>query len=38
MTIEGLDKSLKQFYAEARNKEGENYTRATLLEMALRDS
>ena len=33
MTVEELDKSLKQFYAEARNKEGENYSRATLLSL-----
>lgn len=33
MTVEKLDESLKQFYAEARNKEGENYTRATLLSL-----
>ena len=31
MAVEELDKSLRQFYAEARNKEGENYSRATLL-------
>ena len=31
MTVEELDQSLKQFYA--RNKEGENYTRATLLSL-----
>lgn len=33
MTITELDKSLRQFYAEARNMEGENYSRATLLSL-----
>ena len=33
MTVEELDKNLRQFYAEARNKEGENYSRATLLSL-----
>lgn len=33
MTVEEIDRSLKQFYAEARNKEGENYSRATLLSL-----
>ena len=33
MTITQLDESLRQFYAEARNKEGENYSRATLLSL-----
>jgi len=33
MTVEELDKSLEQFYAEARNKESENYSRATLLSL-----
>ena len=31
MTITELDESLGQFYAEARNKEEEKYSRATLL-------
>ena len=31
MAVEELDRNLRQFYAEARNKEGENYSRATLL-------
>ena len=34
MTITELDESLRQFYAEARNKEGENYSRATLLPLS----
>ena len=33
MTITELDESLRQFYAAARNKEGENYSRATLLSL-----
>ena len=33
MTNTELDVSLRQFYAEARNKEGENYGRATLLSL-----
>ena len=33
MTVEKLDRSLKQFYAKARSKEGENYSRATLLSL-----
>lgn len=35
MTVEELDRSLKQFYAEARNKERVklNYSRATLLSL-----
>ena len=33
MTITELDESLRQFYAEARNKEGKNYSRATLLSL-----
>ena len=33
MTVDELDKNLRQFYAEARNKEGENYSRATLLSL-----
>ncbi|KAL9965496.1 hypothetical protein ACROYT_G029302 [Oculina patagonica] len=33
MTVQELDKSLRQFYAEARNKEGGNYSRATLLSL-----
>ena len=33
MTITELDESLRQFYAEACNKEGENYSRATLLSL-----
>ena len=33
MTITELDESPRQFYAEARNKEGENYSRATLLSL-----
>ena len=33
MAVEELDRNLRQFYAEARNKEGENYSRATLLSL-----
>ena len=33
MTLSELDYSLQQFYAETRNKEGENYSRATLLSL-----
>ena len=33
MEVEDLDRNLRQFYAEARNKEGENYSRATLLSL-----
>ena len=33
MTVAELDRNLRQFYAEARNKEGENYSRATLLSL-----
>ena len=33
MAVEELDRNLRHFYAEARNKEGENYSRATLLSL-----
>ena len=33
MSIAELDENLRQFYAEARNKEGENYSRATLMSL-----
>ena len=33
MTFEELDKILRRFYAEARTKDGENYSRATLLSL-----
>jgi len=33
ITIKEIDRSLKQFYAKARNKGGENYGRATLLSL-----
>ena len=33
MAVEELDRNLRQFYAEVRNKEGENYSRATLLSL-----
>ena len=33
MAVEELDRNLRQFYAEARNKEDENYSRATLLSL-----
>lgn len=31
MTFEQMDQVLRQFYAEARNKEGKPYSRSTLL-------
>ena len=31
MSIDELDQNLRQFYAEALNKDGDNYSRATLL-------
>ena len=33
MSIQELDENLRQFYAEARNRNGENYSRATLLSL-----
>ena len=33
MSIQELDENLRQFYAEARNCNGENYSRATLLSL-----
>ena len=33
MTLAELDQHLRQFYAEARNKDGGNYGRATLLSL-----
>ena len=33
MTVAELDRNLRQFFAKARNKEGENYSRATLLSL-----
>ena len=33
MSIDELDRNLRQFYAEARNKDGDNYSRATLLSL-----
>jgi len=35
MSIQEVDENLRQFYADARNRNGENYSRATLL--SLRD-
>ena len=35
MTIAELDQHLRQFYAEARNKDGGNYGRATLLPLEM---
>ena len=41
MTITELDESLRQFYAEPRNKKGENYSRRlqrySLSKMVLKD-
>jgi len=33
MSIQELDENLRQFYAKARHRNGENYSRATLLSL-----